>query len=81
MSDLPYDNTRDACQRCFEKRHIEGEKYCPGCRRKVLKQMERDGYLEQVPRDRPKRPPVQTNGFGELSLEELPDGGRVVGRW
>ena len=70
-----------ACERCHEKEQIQGERFCGGCRRKVLKQMERDGYLEQVPRDRPKRPPVQTNGFGELSLEELPDGGRVVGRW
>lgn len=70
-----------SCERCRTKDQVPGERFCPGCRTKVLKQMKADGYLEEVPRDRPHRPPVQENGFGELSLEELPDGGRVVRRW
>lgn len=79
-SNQPPESGRD-CEGCRRRGKIDGERFCSGCRAKLLKKMAKEGYLEDVPKTPDRRPPVQENGFGELSLEELPDGGRVVGRW
>lgn len=36
------------CERCGDLKRVQGERYCPFCRRVVLGWMKRDGYLERM---------------------------------
>ena len=36
------------CQRCRRTKPLEGERYCVHCRRLVIEELERVGYLEPI---------------------------------
>lgn len=44
------------CERCKERPPVFKERYCRGCRTKVLKELLASGYLTKVPGRTPLRP-------------------------
>jgi len=44
--------TRPLCERCNDKPKNPGERFCTGCRKVVLAEMDEAGYLTKIPINR-----------------------------
>ncbi len=67
------------CEECLSFLAVAGERFCTGCRRELLKKMERDGYLTERPsktkviREHADRRQLDVKQFGTEMLSDGDD--------